>query len=198
MGETHGHENQITFRVLAELTPIEEISIRQNGWRMIYFHHRDTEHTEVSQRILNEVFRIRLYEAKALKARLISAMGETHGHENQTQSRVLAELTPIEEISIRQNGWRMIYFHHRDTEHTEVSQRILNEVFCVRLYEAKALKARLISAMGETHDHENQTQSRVLAEMAPIEKIMVRQNGWRMIYFHHRDTEHTEVYTANS
>jgi hypothetical protein len=63
------------LQILAELTPIEEMRDRQNGWRMIYFHHRDTEHTEVSQRILNEVFRIRLYEAKALKARLISAMG---------------------------------------------------------------------------------------------------------------------------
>jgi hypothetical protein len=123
----HGHENQTHFRVLAELKPIEKIRVRQNGWRMICFHHRDTEHTEVSQRILNEVFRIRLYDAKALKARLISAMGETHGHENQTTFRVLAELTPIEKMSIRQNGWRMICFHHRDAEHTEVSQRILSD-----------------------------------------------------------------------
>jgi hypothetical protein len=56
---------------------------------IFYFHHRDAENTEVSQRILNEIFRIRLYEVKALKARLVKAMGETHGHENQTQSRVL-------------------------------------------------------------------------------------------------------------
>jgi hypothetical protein len=75
---------------LAELTPIEKIRVRQNGWRMIYFHQRDTEHTEVSQRILNEIFRIRLYKVKALKARLIKAMGETHGHEKQTHFRVLA------------------------------------------------------------------------------------------------------------
>ena len=69
------------LQVLAEMAPIEKIRIRQNGWRMIYFHHRDTE---VSQRILNEVFRIRLYGTKALKARLISAMGVlAHGHENQ-------------------------------------------------------------------------------------------------------------------
>jgi hypothetical protein len=114
---------------LAELTPIEKIRVRQNGWRMIYFHHRDTEHTEVSQRILNEVFRIRLYEAKALKARPVTAMGETHGHEYQTHFRVLTEKTPIEEIRVRQNGWRMIYFHHRDTEHTEVSQRIFDPIF---------------------------------------------------------------------
>jgi len=64
-------------------------------------------------------------------------MGETHGQENQTHFRVLAELTPIEKLRVRQNDWRMIYFHHRDTEHTEVSQRILNEVFCVRYPEQK-------------------------------------------------------------
>jgi hypothetical protein len=113
----HGHENQTTFRVLAELTPIEKIRVRQNGWRMIYFHHRDTEHTEVSQRILNEVFRIRLYEAKALKARLITAMGETHGQENQTRFRVLAELVPIQEIRIRQNGGHFLFLPHRKHSH---------------------------------------------------------------------------------
>jgi hypothetical protein len=86
------------------MAPIEKLRVRQNGWRMIYFHHRDTEHTVVSQRIFNEVFRIRLCEAKALKARLISAMGETHGQENQTRFRVLAELTPIEKLRSRQNG----------------------------------------------------------------------------------------------
>jgi hypothetical protein len=51
-----------------------------------------------------EVFRISLYEVKALKARLITAMGETHGHENQSHFRVLAELTPIEEMRVHQNG----------------------------------------------------------------------------------------------
>jgi len=111
----------------------------------------------VSPRILNEVFRIRLYEAKALKVRLVIAMGETHGHENQTRFRVLAELTPIEKIMVRQNGWRMIYFHHGDTEHTEVSQRIFDPIFRIRLYRAKPLKAQLISAMGETHGQEYQT-----------------------------------------
>jgi hypothetical protein len=103
MGETHGHENQITFRVLVELTPIEKMSIRQNGWRMIYFHHSDTEHTEVSQRILYS-FSCQISRAKALKARPVTAMGESHGQENQTRFRVLAELTPIEKIRFSQNG----------------------------------------------------------------------------------------------
>jgi len=103
---------------LAELTPIEKLRVRQNDWRMIYFHHRDTEHTEVSQRILNEVFRIRLYDAKALKARLISAMGETHGQENQTRFRVLAELTPIEKIRVRQKGGHFLFSPQRRREHS--------------------------------------------------------------------------------
>jgi len=106
-------------------------------------------------------------------------MGETHGHENQTRFRVLAKMTPIEKIRVRQNGWRFIHFHHRDAEHTEVPQRILNEAFCVRLYEVNALKARLIQPWGLAHGHEKQTHFRVLAGMAPIEKMRIRQNGGR-------------------
>jgi hypothetical protein len=35
MGETHGHENQTRFRILAELTPIEKIRVRQNGLKVL-------------------------------------------------------------------------------------------------------------------------------------------------------------------
>ena len=50
----------------------------------------------------------RPYQLLALKARLISAMGEAHGLDIQGCSWVLAEITSIGKIRVRQNGWTVI------------------------------------------------------------------------------------------
>jgi hypothetical protein len=48
--------------------------------------------------------RMMILGEKALKVRLIKAMGATHGEDHKSCSRVFAEKTPIERISVRQNG----------------------------------------------------------------------------------------------
>jgi hypothetical protein len=75
-----------------------------------------------------------LIDPLALKARLISAMGEAHGLDIQGCSQVLAEIASIGKIGLRQNGW--ILFLPQTcpkVAHTKISQRTRGVVLVIFL-----------------------------------------------------------------
>jgi hypothetical protein len=57
-----------------------------------------------------------MLEEKALKARPIKAIGAAHGLDHKSCFWVLADMISIEEIGVRQNGKRTIFFNHKAHE----------------------------------------------------------------------------------